>query len=463
MITAPAGPPRRLRGRPASIFWISTFLAPLLVLALAACAPKTVHMPTPLPGPPPVRVSLPADSYPAAMRKLQVLSGLDVLEREGFARLKGKKVGLVANHSAVNRNGVHLLDLVIQHPEVQLVALFSPEHGFRGTEDTKVEGGREPTTGLPLYSLYGKTTRPTSAMLRDIDVLVFDIQDIGARYYTYISTMGLCMEEASKRNITFVVLDRPNPVGGWWFDGPIQDPDLVGGFTAFLPMPVAHGMTIGELATLFNTYYGIGCALEVVKMEGWQREMIFDETGLSWANPSPNMRSVEEEVLYTMVGLVEGANVSVGRGTDRPFEYVGAPWIDGAALAKELRSRNLPGLWFMPIDFVPYDRDITGKAYPVKYPYTGEKCGGVRVVVSNRWQIAPVAAGVHLVHALYTLYPDKFEIGKLRGLIGAQWVIDAIKGGEKTETIIKRWSESKEFHEFAQAREKVLLYGVRKP
>jgi len=397
------------------------------------------------------------------MRKKEVRTGLDVLEGERFARLKGKRVGLIANHSAVDRGGIHILDLMVQQPQVQLVALFSPEHGFRGTEDTQVEGGLEPTTGLPLYSLYGKTNRPTKEMLNGIDVLVFDIQDIGARFYTYITTLGYCMEEASKRGIQFIVLDRPNPIGGTWFDGPIQDEDLVGGFTAYLPMPVAHGMTIGELALLYNTHYGIGADLQVVEMQGWEREMLFDETGLPWVNPSPNMRSVIEEILYPMVGLTEGANVSVGRGTDRPFEYVGAPWVDGKRLAQELRARKLPGLWFIPMDFMPYERDVTGKNYPSRYPHTGEVCGGVRVVVTDRWKVSPVVAGIHLVQVLYQLYPDRFEIDRLRGLIGAQWVLDAIKKGETPESIIDRWSRSEAFRAFAAAREKVLLYGVRKP
>lgn len=452
------------RARTPSARSFGVFLAGgVLALALAACGGKTGPAgPAIIPGPPVERVAIPAGSHLEVMRKNQVLTGLDVLEKEQFARLKGRRVGLIANHSAVDRHGVHILDLLLQHPDVRLVSLFSPEHGFRGVEDTKVQGGLEPTSGLPLHSLYGETTRPTKEMLDGLDVLVFDMQDIGARFYTYIATMGYCMEEASKRGIAFIVLDRPNPIGGWWFDGPIQDKELVGKFTAYLPMPIAHGMTLGELALLFNKHYGIGADLQVVQMEGWHREMFFDETNLPWANPSPNMRSLDEEILYTMVGLAEGANVSVGRGTDRPFEYLGAPWIDGKALAQELRSRNLPGLWFVPMDFMPYDRDVTGKKFGAKYPYTNELCGGVRIVVTDRWKLMPVAAGIHLIDALQKLYPGKFEIDRLGGLIGARWVIESIKKGESPQAIIDRWSRTQEFHDFAAAREKVLLYGVRK-
>jgi uncharacterized protein YbbC (DUF1343 family) len=427
-------------------------------VGIISCCPKTPPPPEVAP-----RTEVPAQSRLERMKTAMVATGLDVLEREGFQRLKGRKVGLIANHSAINRRGVHLLDLVLEHPDVQLVALFSPEHGFRGAADEKVASGREETTGLPLHSLYGQTQRPTEEMLQGIDTMVFDIQDIGARFYTYIATMGMCMEEAGRREIRFLVLDRPNPIGGWWFDGPIQDEDLVGEFTSFLPMPLAHGLTVGEVAQLFNTQYGIGADLEVVGMEGWKRDMFFDETGLPWVNPSPNMRSVDEEILYTMVGLTEnpGTGLSVGRGTDRPFEYLGAPWVNGEALARELNGRDLPGVWFLPAVFVPSPLAPTGET--LNYPHTGQTCRGVRVVVTNRWTIQPVQAGIHLMHALLQLHPDHYKIDNARRLVGASWVIDALKKGENPESIIARWRDSEAFQRYAAAREKVLRYEFQTP
>ena len=385
-----------------------------------------------------------------------VRSGLDVLEQEGFKRLQGRRVGLIANHSALNRKGRHLLDLVVEHPEIQLVALFSREHGFRGTADEKVDSGVETSTGLPLYSLYGKTRKPTNEMLKGIDVLVFDIQDIGARFYTYIGTMGGCMEEAAKRGIKFYVLDRPNPIGGLYYDGPIQDEDLQARLTSFAPMPIVHGMTVGEMALLFNQE--IGADLEVVKMKGWKRSMLFDETGLPWANPSPNMRSLNEELLYTMVALTEAnKDVSVGRGTDRPFEYLGAPWIDGEGLAGGLAARDLPGLWFMATTFIPSDMDITGrKTY--RYPFVGKVCNGIRIVVTDREAVRPVEAGIHMLDVLLRLHPERFSVERLRGLVGAQWVLDALLEGQSPESIVERWRGSETFRAFAKARRGVLLY-----
>jgi len=388
----------------------------------------------------------------------RVLSGLDVLEQEGFQRLHGRKVGLIVNHSAINRKGRHLIDLLTEAPQVQMVAIFAPEHGIRGTEDERVSDGKDEATGLPIYSLYGRIRRPTAEMLEGIDTLVFDIQDIGARFYTYIATMGGCMETAAEHGLKFYVLDRPNPIGGLCFDGPIQDGDLVGNFTAFRPMPVTHGMTVGELARFFNEHHGIGADLEVVRMKGWRRDMLFDETGLPWVNPSPNIRSVNEELLYTMVALTEGnKDISVGRGTDRPFEYLGAPWVDGDRLAEELRSRNLPGLWFMRVTFIPRLIDISGrKNYP--YQFIDEVNHGVRIVVTDRKALRPVEAGIHMLDALLEVHPERYSVDRLRGLVGAQWVLDALKAREAPEAIIARWRESAEFKAFAAAREKALLY-----
>ena len=388
----------------------------------------------------------------------KVVTGLDVMQRDDFAALKGRKVGLITNHSGINIKGEHILDLMHASDNVELVGIFTPEHGIRGTEDRHVDSDVDPATGLPIHSLYGKTRKPTAEMLEGVDTLVFDIQDIGARFYTYIATLGLCMQAAQEHGITVYVLDRPNPLGGTDFDGPIQDDELVGNFTAFVPMPTTHGMTVGEMAMLFKTTHGIDCDLHVIKCEGWERGMLFDETGLPWVNPSPNMRSVNEEIIYTMVALTEGnKDISVGRGTDRPFEYLGAPWVDGDALTAELRSRNLAGLWVMRTTFIPSGTDISGrKNYP--YQFIDEVCQGVRFVVTDREAVRPVEAGTHMLDALLKVHPERYSIEKLHKLVGARWVLDALEAHEPVDTIVKRWREAPEFKAFAEARQSVLLY-----
>lgn len=385
-----------------------------------------------------------------------VLTGLDVLEVENFARLRGKKVGIIGNHSSINRRGVHILDLLVDNG-IEVVSLFAPEHGFRGTEDRAVGGTTDPKTGLPIYSLYDQTRSPLPEELEGVEVLIFDMQDIGARFYTYIATMGNCMRVAQEHDITYMVLDRPNPIQGNWYDGPIQDPDLVDKFTAYVLMPVAHGMTVGEIARLYEKHHGITPKLEVVAMKGWQRDMYYDETGLPWVNPSPNMRSVDEELLYTMVALTEANHaLSVGRGTDRPFEYLGAPWMD-SRLAEEFNKRNLPGLWFMDTTFIPSRTDITGREnYP--YPHHGQVCNGVRIVVVNRHTVSPVVAGIHMLDLLVRLYPEHYTTERLRGLVGAQWVLDAINEGRSPDDIVRQWRSDPEFAAFAARRASVLMY-----
>jgi len=393
-----------------------------------------------------------------AAAKPKVVTGLDVMQRDDFAALKGKKVGLVTNHSGINIQGEHILDLMHASENVQLVGIFTPEHGIRGTADRHVDSDVDEATGLPIHSLYGKTRKPTAEMLDGVDTLVFDIQDIGARFYTYIATLGMCMEAAKENGIKVYVLDRPNPLGGTDFDGPIQDEELVGNFTAYVPMPTTHGMTVGEIAVLFKQTHGIDCELEVVQCEGWTRGMLFDETGLPWVNPSPNMRSVNEEIIYTMVALTEGnKDISVGRGTDRPFEYLGAPWVDGDALTAELRSRNLPGIWVMRTTFIPSGTDITGrKNYP--YQFIDEVCQGVRFVVTDRRAVRPVEAGTHMLDALLKIHPERYSTEKLHKLVGAKWVLDSLNAREPVADIVKRWREDPKFKAFTEARQNVLFY-----
>ena len=271
-----------------------------------------------------------------------MVSGIDVLRADGFAILSGKSVGLVTNHTGRARDGASAIDLLHGAKDVKLVALFSPEHGIRGILDAKVPSEKDEKTGLAIHSLYGETRRPTDEMLKGVDTLVIDLQDIGARFYTYMTTMAYVMEEAAKRKIAVVVLDRVNPINGVQIEGPALDKGAVS-FTHYFPrMPIRHGMTLGELAQLFNGENKIGADLTVVQLKNWRRDQWFDETGQPWINPSPNMRNTVQATLYPGIGAIETTNISVGRGTDTPFEQIGAPWIDGVKLADELNARNLP-------------------------------------------------------------------------------------------------------------------------
>jgi uncharacterized protein YbbC (DUF1343 family)/CubicO group peptidase (beta-lactamase class C family) len=374
----------------------------------------------------------------------QVLTGIDVLERDGFKQLSGMRVGLVTNHTGRNRAGRATIDVLYKAPGVKLVALFAPEHGIRGVADEKISDSKDEQTGLPIFSLYGETRRPKPEQLKDLDALVFDIQDIGTRFYTYISTLGHVMEEAAKAGKPVFVLDRPNPITGVTVDGPVGDPDKPS-FTAYHPIPVRHGMTIGELGQLFNQERKIGCDLRVIKMDGWQRAMWLDETNLTWVNPSPNMRSLTEATLYPGVGLLETTNVSVGRGTDTPFEVVGAPWIDGQQLAAYLNGRRIAGIRFVPVRFTPSTS-----------VHKGEECGGINLIVTDRARFRPLLNGIEIAVALRKLYPNDWKVDSyLRLLVNAD-TLDRLKRGQSADEIIRSWSRSLEL--FRSTRAKVLLY-----
>ncbi len=284
----------------------------------------------------------------------KVRLGIDVLKEENFYSLRGKKVGLITNHTGVDGSGKSTIDILHETPEVDLVALFSPEHGIRGNEKGgKIIGhGRDEKTGLPVYSLYGKTLRPTDEMLEGLEVLVFDVQDIGTRFYTYITTLAYALEEAASRGITFVVLDRPNPITGFIVEGETLDPEI-SNFTAYLRVPVRHGLTIAEIAVLHNEVRGLNADLEVMRMKGWKRHMWWDETGLEFLPTSPNIRNLTAATLYPGIGSFEATNVSVGRGTTKPFEHFGAPWIDGRELANRITLVNLPGVEVKKTKFTP--------------------------------------------------------------------------------------------------------------
>ncbi|HEU5459969.1 MAG TPA: exo-beta-N-acetylmuramidase NamZ domain-containing protein, partial [Pyrinomonadaceae bacterium] len=375
----------------------------------------------------------------------KVLTGIDVLERDNFKQLAGMRIGLVTNHTGRNREGRQTIDVLNKAPGVKLIALFSPEHGIRGVADDKISDSKDEDTGLPIYSLYGETRRPKPEQLKDLDAVVFDIQDIGARFYTYISTLGYLMEEAAKAKLPVFVLDRPNPIGGIDVEGPIADGDKLS-FISYHTIPTRHGLTIGELAQLFNKQRNIGADVRVIKMEGWRRTMWFDETNLTWINPSPNMRSLTEATLYPGVGLLETTNVSVGRGTDTPFEVVGAPWIQGDKLAEYLNLRAIPGVRFVPLRFTP-------KASVFKE----EQCGGVNIVITDRSSFRPLLTGIEMALALRKLYPNDWQVDKyLRLLVNAD-TLERVKRGESARDIVGSWNAG--LQEFRRARTGVLLYN----
>jgi uncharacterized protein YbbC (DUF1343 family) len=355
---------------------------------------------------------------PAPPAHTQVLSGIDVLKAENFKSLQGRKVGLVTNHTGIALTGESAIDLLAKAPGVKLVALFSPEHGIRGDVDAKVDSSRDERTGLPVHSLYGETTRPTAQMLEGIDTMVFDIMDVGVRFYTYETTMAYVMEEAAKHKIRMVVLDRVNPITGFRVEGPTLDKDLIS-MVGYFPMPVRHGMTMGELAKLFNAENKIGADLTVVPVRNWRRDQWFDETGVPWVNPSPNMRNLTEATLYPGICIIEAANVSVGRGTDTPFEHFGAPWMDGVKLAAALNARRIPGVRFYPTSFTPNASR-----------FKGERCSGVFMIVTDRSAMPAVRLGVEVASAIYKQHQTVFEIDKILRLLGSSRALERIKAGE---------------------------------
>jgi uncharacterized protein YbbC (DUF1343 family)/CubicO group peptidase (beta-lactamase class C family) len=378
------------------------------------------------------------------LRNGKVLAGVDALEAENFAPLQGKRVGLITNSSGLDAAGRRTIDLLAQAPGVKLIALFSPEHGLAGRVDARVASTTDAATGLPVYSLYGDVERPTDKMLEGLDALVFDIQDAGVRFYTYTTTLGYCLEAAAKKGIDFYVLDRPNPLNGDEVEGPVLDGDLRS-FVAYYPLPVRHGMTVGELAQMFNGENHLGAKLHVIKMQGWQRTDWYDETGLAWVNPSPNLRNATEEVLYPGVAMVEGANVSVGRGTDTPFEILGAPWMVSHDLAAYLNARNIQGVRFLPVDFKPSSSS-----------FANQVCHGVQILLIDRQALDSPALGLEIAHALRKLYPNVFDLDKTLPLIGARWVLKAIAAGEDSSRIVFEWQEPLE--QFRAVRSKYLLY-----
>lgn len=382
-------------------------------------------------------------------KKQKVSPGIEVLLKDEKNVLSGKKVGLITNPTGIDSKLTSIVDLLHDDPDINLTALFGPEHGVRGDAQAgaSVEYYIDEKTGLPVYSLYGKTKKPTPEMLKDVEVLVFDIQDVGTRYYTYIYTMAYAMEAAKENDIPFIVLDRPNPQGGESVDGPVLEPEF-SSFVGLYPIPLKHGMTVGELATFFNKEYKIGADLKVIKMKGWKRDMDYDDTGLPFVLPSPNMPTVSTTFVYPATGLIEGTNVSEGRGTTKPFELIGAPYINSGELAGKLNALRLPGVKFRAASFTPTFSKHAGKL-----------SHGVEVYITDREEFKAVPTGLHIIKTIQDLYPGDFEFlaaNNFNLLIGNGWIMSRIKEGSTVNEILKEYQERQD--DFKKVRKNYLLY-----
>lgn len=373
-----------------------------------------------------------------------VLPGVDVLVQEQFKSLAGRKIGLVTNHTGRSLDGVSTIDLLAQAEGVKLVALFSPEHGIRGEKDEKVGDGKDEKTGLPIFSLYGERRKPTPETLAGIDTLVYDIQDIGCRFYTYSSTLKLILEAGAENKIRVVVLDRPNPLGGVEVAGPMLDPGREA-FVAAHALPLRHGMTVGELATIFKAERSLDVDLQVVKVAGWNRADTFERTGLPWINPSPNMRHLTAAMLYPGVGLLETTNISVGRGTERPFEWIGAPWVDGRKLARDLNRRNLPGVRFVPVSRTP-----------ITSVHKDKVCGGVDIIVTDWARLEPVRVGLTIAEVLRKEFPEGWNPKSYDRLLIHKATYEGIINGKPASELIANWEAGTEA--YRASRKKFFLY-----
>jgi uncharacterized protein YbbC (DUF1343 family) len=373
-------------------------------------------------------------------------TGIDVLEEQNFSPLRGKRVGLVTNQTGEDSQGRRTIDVLARADGVKLVALFSPEHGIAGQLDaTNIANATDSATGLKIFSLYGDTRRPTDQMLQGLDALVFDIQGAGVRFYTFITTMGYCMEAAAKHNISFFVLDRPDPLGGEKIEGPMLDPSRIS-FVGYFRLPVVYAMTFGELAHMFATENKMGLDLHVISMKNWRRSQTFDQTGLTWIPPSPNLRTLTEAFLYPGVEILQAAGVSVGRGTDQPFEQLGAPWIHADVLLASLNSRQIPGVSFVDASFTPSDG-----------LYKGEACAGVKLAITDRDAFDSIRTGLEIADALHRLYPERFQVTKLMDLLASESTVDAIIRFEAPASIIASWKSDLE--QFRAMRAKYLIYN----
>ncbi len=426
---------RELRVRVAAAVGATLFAPSSPVVATVSASPAADGGETPRREAEPPRVERPTTA---------VRTGLDVLVAQGFATLRGHSIGLVTNQTGVDAGGRRNIDLLAGAPGMRLVAIFSPEHGLAGTENADVANTRDAATGLPIWSLYGPTRRPTAEMLRGISLIVFDIQDVGVRYYTYLTTLVYVLEEAGRRNIPVVVLDRPNPITGRVVEGPVMDADL-GSFTAPHPIPVRTGLTIGEFARLVVGERQLPVLLTVVPIAGWARSLWYDDTRLPWVNPSPNIRSVTQALLYSGIGLLEATNLSVGRGTDSPFEVVGAPWIDAPALAAALNRLHLSGVRFDPGTFTPAEDT-----------YANTPCSGVRMVVTEREAIRPVTVALAIAHVLRELHRDQFRPENIQHLLVHRPTMWAFLRDEPIDRLVS-WADAGR-ESFLNRRASYLIY-----
>src|SRR3984893_9017320 len=407
------------------------FLVPLLCCFAASAQPNVAHE---------ANVQRARHSRHAA----RVMVGLDVLESERFAPLRGKHVGVMNNPSVLASQCRTRVDALTHAPGVQVIALFTPEHGLGGNKDENVSSAKDPVSGLPVYSLYGETRRPTDEMLAGIDALVFDVQDAGVRFYTYTATMAYCMEEAAKRKIAFFVLDRPDPIGGEIVEGPMLDEDKTS-FTAYFRLPVRYGLTIGELAQLFDEENHIQCDLHVITMKNWQRKYFYEHTGLRWVPPSPNLRTLNGSIIYPGLEILQNAGVSVGRGTETPFEEFGAPWMHGQEIAARLNEQHNAGLLFSATNFTP----MSGL-------YAEQKCGGVAIRIVDERAVRSMSAGMKIAALLKMLYPEHFDAAKLLLLIGNAETVRQLQEEIDPAQITAGWSEG--LQAFERLRLKYLLY-----
>ncbi|HXB22965.1 MAG TPA: exo-beta-N-acetylmuramidase NamZ domain-containing protein [Candidatus Solibacter sp.] len=385
-------------------------------------------------------------------RNGHVLTGIDVLEKENFESLKhGREqvtIGLLTNQTGLDSQGRRTIDVLAAAPGIKLAAIFSPEHGIFGAVDTTdIQQSADTITGVPVYGLYGDSDakrRPPVDILRKLDAVLVDVQDVGARFYTYPATLGYLLEAAAQSNTEVVVLDRPNPITGSFVQGPVSQPEQKN-FNNYHPVPVRHGMTLGELGQLYNVERKIGARLRVVAMQGWLRGDWFDSTGIVWTNPSPNLRSLNEAILYPGVALIERTNVSVGRGTDTPFEVVGAPWIDPRTLADALNQRLIAGVRFVPVTFTPNSG-----------PYANQRCGGVNLIVTERNVLDSPEMGIELASALQKLYPNDWKIASMMPLLVNRAALNALSAGADPRAIAQEWRD--ELEKFVEMRGKYLLY-----
>ena len=384
-----------------------------------------------------------------AMVQSNVLPGIEVLMADVPAAIRGKRVALITNHTGIDRSRVSDIDLIARHKDLTLVALLAPEHGIRGTLEAGATVGdeKDPKTGVPVYSLYkAEGQRPSDAMLKGVEAIIYDLQEVGGRTWTYVSTMALAMEAAAKKRIPFVVLDRPNPIGGEIVEGALLDPAFKS-FVGMYPIPARHGMTVGELATLFNKKYGIGADLIVVRAANWRRSQWLDETGLPWINPSPNLRSLAALTSYPGTVYFEGTNLTEGRGTDRPFEQIGAPWLDAPAVAKAMNEKRLPGIRFEAITMA-----VASTA--AKFP--GQTIPALRFGVTDRAVYRPVRTALILIDEIRRQHPKDFAWGRsIDRLTGSDKVRLAVDRGE-LPALLEAWD--REAGQFTQDREPYLLY-----